>query len=230
MIDRLFQFIQDSLNKEQMEFLKPRYFNSYLNTSLISIYNKLLSDVKSNTRKSNWMLDGKNLADFSKHTQQLLEHFLSTKQLPLLNGSFALDKDIQLIQDVYTTSGNKVDKIDLNDFNLIKRNNYIVPSECEAKCTKLGDKLLVLPTTITTLDVYYLRLPKIARWTYEEVNGKPMFDPGKSDFQDVDIPEMLFDELANLILEKAGLTIRDTTVIQSANQDQQQDLQIENNR
>ncbi len=213
-----------------MEFLKPRHFNSYLNASIISIYNKIISDVKSNTRKSNWMLDGKNLADYSEHTQQLLEHYLDTKQLSITNNSFPLDSQIQIIQDVYTIGGNKVDKIDLNDFNLIKRNNYIVPSECESKCTKLGDKLLVLPITITDLDIFYLRKPKIARWTFEEFKGKPMFDPGKSDFQDIDAPEMLFNELANMVLEKAGLSIRDTAVVQTSNQDQQQDLEIENNR
>lgn len=213
-----------------MEFLKPLFFNSFLNASVIAIFNKLLSDVKSNTRKSNWMLDGKNLANYSEYTQQLLEYYLTKQNITISSGSYALEDSIQLIQDVYTLNDNKIDKIDLEDFNLIKRNNYIVPTEKDAKCTKIGKNLDFLPTTITDATLYYLRHPEIAKWTFTEFQGKPMFDPNKTDFKDVDAPLILFDELALMILEKAGLSIRDVSVIQSANQDIQQNLQIENNR
>lgn len=229
MIDRLFQTVQAGLDKEQKDYLRPLYFNLYLNASVFTIYNKLLSDVKSNVRKSNWMLDGKNLADYSEHTKQLLEHYLTPTTITSNNGYFALDSQIALIQDV---SKNNIilEKVDIDDFTLLKRNKVSPPTDCSPICTKIGSTLMVAPTTITEIDLFYLRTPEKSKWTFEEVNGKPMFNPTATDFKDVDIPEVLFDELLNDILRQVGVATRDNLVVQDAIQEEQTNLKIENNQ
>ena len=126
MIDRLFQTVQAGLDKEQKDYLRPLYFNLYLNASVFTIYNKLLSDVKSNVRKSNWMLDGKNLADYSEHTKQLLEHYLTPTTITSNNGYFTLGSEIALIQDV-SKDNIILEKVDVDDFTLLKRNKVSPP-------------------------------------------------------------------------------------------------------
>jgi len=226
MIDRLFQTVQAALDKEQKDYLRPLYFNLYLNSSLFTVFNKLLSDVKSNTRKSNWMLDGKNLADYEEHTKQLLEHYLTPTTLTSSEGQFELNSQISLIQDV--SKGSVIlDKVDIEDFTLLKRNKVSPPTDYSPICSKIGNTLLVAPTTITDIDLYYLRTPFRAKWTFEEVDGKPMFDPTKSDYTDVDAPELLFDELYYSILKQAGVSTREQLVVQSAAQNESQNVQIE---
>lgn len=227
MIDRLFQTVQAGLDKEQKDYLRPLYFNLYLNSSLFTVFNKLLSDVKSNTRKSNWMLDGKNLADYEEHTKQLLEHYLTSKNVTSENGYFDLSSDISLIQDVSKDSV-VLEKVDIDDFTLLKRSKDNPPTECSPICTKLGHTLLVAPTSINDIDLIYLRTPGKAKWTFEEVDGKPMFDPTKSDFADVDAPPLLFDELYYSIMSQAGVATREQLVVQSAEQNENQNIQVEN--
>ncbi|WP_439132506.1 hypothetical protein [Polaribacter sp.] len=227
MIDRLFQTVQAGLDKEQKDYLRPLYFNLYLNSSLFTVFNKLLSDVKSNTRKSNWMLDGKNLADYEEHTKQLLEHYLTSKNVTSGNGYFDLSSDISLIQDVSKDSV-ILEKVDIDDFTLLKRSKDNPPTECSPICTKLGSTLLVAPTSINDIDLIYLRTPSKAKWTFEEVDGKPMFDPTKSDFADVDAPPLLFDELYYSIMSQAGVATREQLVVQSAEQNENQNIQVEN--
>lgn len=227
MIDRLFQTVQAGLDKEQKDYLRPLYFNLYLNSSIFKVFNKLLSDVKTNTRKSNWMLDGKNLADYEEHTKQLLEHYLTTTSLSSENGIYDLNTQIALIRDV---SKNNVilEKVDVDDFTLLKRNKVSPPTDCSPICTKIGNTLLVAPTSIKEIDMYFLRNPLKSKWTFEEVNGKPMFDPSKSDFKDVDAPELLFDELYYSIMKQAGVATREPLVVQSSSQNENQNISIEN--
>lgn len=228
MIDRLFQTVQAALDKEQVDYLRPIYFNLYVNASLIEVFNKLISDVKSNVRKENWMLDGKNLADFSEYTKQLLEYYLATSQpLTRVNNYFLIPSDCTMIQDVYNDT-TPVEKVDLDDYNLLARNTESAPTINSPICSKIGSTLIVSPAEIEQVVLYYLRKPKKAKWTFEEVQGKPMFDPTKQDFQDIDAPEVLFDELYYSILAKAGVSTRDQLVVQSAIQEENQNLQQEN--
>jgi hypothetical protein len=230
MIDELFQTVQAEIDKEQMDYLRPMYFNLYLNASLYEVFNKLLSDVKIHTRKSNWMLDGRNLADYSENIKQFLEHYLTRSGDIAKEGAghFQLPSDLSFIKDVLISGGVFVEKLDLEDFNLLSRNNYSLPTVCSSICTKIGTTILVEPKSIESVSLYYLRTPTRANWTFEEVNGKPMFDPSKSDFKDIDAPELLFDELLKGILMKAGISTRDTTLIQAVAQDEGRDIQMEN--
>ena len=230
MIDRLFQEVQQRMDKEQKDYLRPLYFNNYLNSSLIEIFNKLLSDVKSNVRKSNWMLDGKNLADYSEHIKQLLEHYLTASEaIAKTNGSYTLPTNCSLIQDVLVEDSNILaEKMDLQDFNLLSRSNVSPPQDDSPICSKIGTTIVVAPSSVEDIIFYYLRTPNKAKWTFQEVGGKPMYDPTAQDFADVDAPEILFDELANAIFMKASVSTRDQIAIQGAVQKKSENLQIEN--
>lgn len=229
LLDRLYQTAQAIVDKETQDYLRPLYFNLYVNNGVFNIFNKLISDVKSNTRKSNWMLDGKNLADFEEHTKQLLEHYLTPTTITSNNGYFTLGSEIALIQDV-SKDNIILEKVDVDDFTLLKRNKVSPPTDCSPICTKIGSTLMVEPISITEIDVFYLRTPEKAKWTFEEVNGKPMFNPTASDFKDVDIPEVLFDELLTDILRQVGISNREQLLVNSAIQEEQSNLKIENNQ
>jgi hypothetical protein len=231
MIDKLFQTVQAEMDKEQMDYLRPMYFNLYLNASLLEVFNKLLSDVKVHTRRSNFMLDGKNLADFSENIKQFLEHYLTYSENDISResgGYFNLPSNLSFIKDVIVSDTVFAEKTDLEDFNLLKRNTYSPPTKSCPICTKIGTTILLEPTTIDTINLYYLRTPTRSNWTFEDVDGKPMFDSSKSDFKDIDAPELLFDELLRAILKKAGVSTRDATLIQAVSQDEGRDIQIEN--
>lgn len=227
-IDRLFQTAQAILDKEQKDYLRPLYFNLYVNNALHTVFNKLLSDVKSNVRKSNWMLDGKNLADFSEHLKQILEFYLTPGTIQSQTESFNLPNNLSLIQDVTYSIDRIIEKVDIDDYTILKRNKTSAPTLCSPICTKIGSTLLVHPVSISEISLIFLRKPQKANWTFNEFEGKAMFDPTKPDFMEVDAPEILFDELLNAVLKQAGVSTRDPLVVQNSTQNENQNLQIEN--
>ena len=114
MLDRLFQTAQAMLNKEQMVYLRPHYFNLFVNNALNKSFRKLLSDVKTNTRKSNWMLDGRNLANYSDKVKEILEFYLTPLTITSTTpGVFGLNENIQFIEDIYSSNTTEVEKLDI---------------------------------------------------------------------------------------------------------------------
>jgi len=230
MIDAIFSTVQAMLNKEQLGYLRPMHYNLFLNKEIRKLYDQLFTDLKTNVRKMNWMLDGRDLANLSEHTRQLLEFYSTEEEVSQEQGGkgiFLFPNDFEFAEDVFKGT-TRIDKIHFNDFLDLQRNKYAKPSECSPVCSKVGQKLKVSPTSIQKIDLHYLRKPKTAKWTYVDFQGKAMFNPDSNDFQDVDMPENFYDDLISLVFEDASIYLREFNATQTANQEQAQDAQLEN--
>jgi hypothetical protein len=86
-----------------------------------------------------------------------------------------------------------------------------------------NDTIAVVPNTITNVSSIYVRYPVDPVWWYVTLtNGEPMYDPSNS--VDFEVAEDDEPTLVNKILEKAGLSIREPEVYNTAkmNDNQQQ--------
>jgi hypothetical protein len=192
------------------------------------MYNKYLLELKSSVRKANWMLEGKDLANYSEHVRQLLEYYSFVAPVAKTT-NFVLPDDVEFVEDVFDiTTGKRVDKVHYSDYMDLQSNIYASPSACNPICTKVGESLLALPATVDSINLHYLRKPKIAKWTFVLSSGKPMFDDTANDFQDVDMPESSYDELLGLIILQASKALRALKISQLENTAKQQDVQEEN--
>jgi hypothetical protein len=244
MIDSVYQTVQGILNKDQLGYLKPLWFNLFAAYAQRKEYNKYFTDLKSNVRKMNWMLDGKDFANLSEHSQQLLEYFSTEKEIQskVKPHRIELDSSIEFLKDVFyfkpltpeeielglEPKEVRVEKVSYSDFKDLKRNKYVPPTECNPYCSKLGNVLKVAPSSISKVTIHYLRKPITPKWTFIDVEGVAMFNSTASDFQDFDLPETSYDSLIDLISEVAGIALRDGNAVQAINQIQSQDFQEEN--
>ena len=227
-IDSIYQTVQALLNKEQLGYLGPLHFNLFLKKAQRKLYDQYFTDLKSNVRKSNWFLDGKDFANYSEHIRQYLEYFSFEANISPENpGTYVFPEDLEFVEDVFN-GDKRIEKIHYSDLLDLQRNIYAKPNECSSACSKVGDKLKVSPNTIDVINVHYLRKPKTPKWTFEDVDGKPMFDPDKNDFQDVDMPEGAYDDLISLVFESGSIHLREFNATQAANQEQSQDSNLEN--
>ncbi len=237
MLDKLYKTVQGVLNKDQLGDLRPLHFNLFIHKAGIEIWNDLLLALKTNVRKQNWHLDGKDFANIAEHHQQLLEYFSEVEDVvgtaveagppsPPPPLKFTLPSDLIFVEDVFANNI-RVDKVSYATYQDLQANMYAKPAVSQPICTKIGKSLRVSPSTITEIDLHYLRLPKVPKWTFTEFQGKPMFDSTISDYQDIDMPENLFDKLTSRVTEMASQHLRDLPIMQSANAEQAQDVQAE---
>ena len=224
MIDRVKKTVQQILNKEQLGYLKPLAFNLFVNQGVRKIVNKSLVDLKSNQRKENWMLEGKSLSNLTAHTKQLVEYF---SYVTTLSTPYNLPTDLDFVEDVFY-GNQRVDKIDYATLMDLRRNIYAQPTECTPKASLVGRKLVMLPNSLGDLELHYLRKPKVAKWTYIEYQGKPVFDATAQDYQDVDLPDVFFDDLVSIVVELASKSLRELNITQLENAEQNQENQLDN--
>ena len=237
LIDRVYQTVQALMNKDQLGYFKPMVFNLFAADAQRKEYNNYFTVLKTNVRKMNWMLDGRDFAHISEHNRQLLEYFSSitpltseyvSDDIEIIESSFVIPKDLEFVEDLFiSNTSTRIEKVHYKDYQDLLRNIYANPTHCNPICSLVGDRLVVSPN-IEKVQLHYLRKPKIPKWTFQEYDGVAYFDSNAIDFQDFDLPETSFDNLVSYIAEMAGVSIRDAMVVQSANQEQAQKFQNDN--
>jgi hypothetical protein len=90
-----------------------------------------------------------------------------------------------------------------------------------------GNTITVYPESIVTAGTVvsqYIRYPKDPNWTYATLNaGEPLFDESASDYQDFELPLSDQVNLINKILQYAGMSIREISLTQFGQAEEQMD-------
>ena len=90
-----------------------------------------------------------------------------------------------------------------------------------------GNTITVYPESIVTAGTVvsqYIRYPKDPNWTYATLNaGEPLFDESASDYQDFELPLSDQVNLINKILQYAGMSIREISLTQFGQAQEQMD-------
>jgi hypothetical protein len=132
MLNEVYIAVQALANKDFLGYLKPLEFNSFASVAQRKEYDKLFSDHKTEVRKQNWMLDGKDFANIAEYKAQLIEYFLKEVILPTtLSGvevTVSRPDDCEFIQDlVVKSTGQGIEKVSYTDYKLLLRNIYANP-------------------------------------------------------------------------------------------------------
>lgn len=109
----------------------------------------------------------------------------------------------------------EITEIDNGERVMIKHPD-IAPSEMYPIFLIHGYGIEVIPDTISDkVKMYYYRNPKTPKFTYQSLGGgQILFDPSKSDYQDIELPESVFDLLQVEIAIYLGVQLKMTDVVQ----------------
>jgi len=238
-VDKLYKEAQAQLNKEQMGYLPPAHFILFANSAVQRIQLWLIHAVKQKIHRENLGFDSQGMAHLAEYYEQLLEYYLAPYEIDAdhtgqrtEDTSISLPSDFRFAVEFHRKSdGVPISKLPYGKFNLAKRNHYQPANSCAPKYTIVGNKIEVYPEEFGAEDrdkgvFMYIREAVDCVWAYQVVNDKPMYDSTLS--KNVDLPGALYDEILTIVLEKAGLSIRDTMVVGAANTDQQQAEQKKN--
>jgi len=127
---------------------------------------------------------------------------------------------------IFSSSTNvQAEKVINNKLTLLVNSNLTQPTKEFPVYGLQGTELTFYPTTISNkgqVQATYFRYPKVPKWTYITLaNGEPVFDQSQSDYQDFELPPEDEYKLVTKILEYAGMSIRETEVVQFGMTEQQ---------
>jgi len=222
MIDTVYQTLLTLLNKENAGYVSPTEFNLLANTVQQKIFRGYFSDIQKDSVRKTAGLTARGYANLDKVQKHLIQQFASSDTIALTAGAGSLPSDLYLIEQdgILTDSGEtypsrvveETDRINIGYLNLSEAS----PTELYPIFENLGTTIQVLPTTISSVTIRYIRKPSFPNWTYVTVSNQPMYNAADGAHQDFELHESEFANIVIEMLSMFGITIREADVVQVA--------------
>ena len=223
MIDLVYNTVLTIINKEIDGYLSPSEFNILANQVQTEIFRSYFEDENIDKNKENRGLTNDGYSNLAFKQAQRIEQFSDVANITAANNLFALPSNMYFIEDngvSSTASANSynavISKVEQSEYNYLTRSSAR-PTELYPIYTQRGSNLQVFPTTITGVEVRYLRTPNTPNWTFIVLpSGDPMYNPADAAFQDFELHESEFPNIVNRMLTYFGVNIREQEIVQIA--------------
>lgn len=218
MIDRIKIIVETILNKEKVGSITPEQFMNSCDKAQKKIYASYFTYDKLANRNR----EVRGLANSAiRMFDEKLANFFKTSTVTLTVGVGTLPTDIYFIQPRGVTHDTSVD-IDMVSMRMFRRDKSAA-SKVFPVCVLKGATLEVSPTTISSINIDYYRVPPKPKWTYTLVSGVPFVDSGASDFQDFILHISEETKIITNILSDFGIIKRELSITQLINTIKQQE-------
>lgn len=239
-INQVRNIVMFFISKNNFGYVTPDEFNLYSQMAQMDIYNSMFPEYNDNVNKKNKRLTNSEYADIPGSYEETIDQFAvyttpanftydSVNNLWQYNGTdLFISHNLSLIN----TQGKKkkIEPVSKSELNYLVNSNMTAPSVTYPVYTKIGDKYRIFPIVPAgfTVEMFFTRFPKNPKWTSTDVAGNPVFNASDPNLQDFEIEYSYFPELVVKILKYAGLSIRDAEVMQAANGEELQKMQLQN--
>ncbi|WP_456867577.1 hypothetical protein [Galbibacter sp. BG1] len=228
LIDRIYRTLLVILNKESRGSLKPSDFEPLLHNAVLDLYEEKLFELNRAINRGNKGLVEGGYADISQDLRERIEHYLDSTNLNKSDTVFNLPDNYKKIDAVFTDKRRRIDVCkDSSEYNLVQDYENTKPSITYPICMKIGNNIEVKPDEIDTIKIYFLRVPKYGKWTYQNIGGKGAFDPDADDFEEVDIHVSEESQIVTRMLEKSGVNLGNYDITKIAQQLKAEEFQKE---
>ena len=114
----------------------------------------------------------------------------------------------------------EVERVEQSKITLLNMSPLTAPSSMFPAYTSEGNVATLYPTPTlgTVVTCQYIRYPKVPKWTYVDLgnDNEPVFDQSQPDYQDFELFPDDATDLTMKILQYAGVSIREASVVQYA--------------
>jgi len=234
-INKIYNLTLFILDKEVRGTIPPDRFNEYAGLAQSSIFEDLFYQFTSWLNKQNRRLTNSGYADLPKNIAEQIDVFsmYTTNTNFTYNNTdnvweFSGDDFYRAINLFATFSNGKVidiDPVKKGELNKLKAQGLV--SQTFPVYEKIGDNYRVHPTITSPnkVEMAYIRTPKPPKWTYEVVQGNPMYNPSAADFQDCELHESQLVPMVTKILAYSGVSLREAEITGYASNEEIKEIQ-----
>ena len=235
-------FIRNSvlfiMNKSNLGFIGASELDIFCNLAQRDIYENLFFQYNQFVNKQNRRLTGSEYADIPKNIQEQIDEYAtysavgefvfnpSDETWSFTNNNLYRSENLSLVE---TATEKKVDVelVSKRQLNVLVNSDMTNPSLMFPVYEKIGNKFKTFPLVPSgySLELFYLRTPLAPKWTFNLVQGNPIYNPSASDLQDVDLHESLLIPFLTKVLNYAGLSVREPEIAQFVNSEEAKDFQ-----
>ena len=239
-INNVYQKVLALANKEQRGYITPQEFNLFAEYAQTDIFNKYFDDlrgIKSINVDSDYsdsrISIKERISAFELFNQSLTSYGLGFSNLP--NNLYSLgsvtvnwDSISQIVQ---------VQRVDTKEANKYVNTNLAAPTKSNPIYTHVAGgnidiqhngriRIYPQPSGADSIQVNYIKKPNKPNWTYViSSNNNALFNSQDPSFQDFEIHESEENNLVIKILQLAGISIKDGSLVQAASQEEIKKIQ-----
>jgi len=230
MIDNVRNTVLSILSKDNRGYITPMEFNLYADQAQKEIFESYFYQYSGAINRQNAHLHGDDYANIPGRIENVIDTFIVPDfLLNYASPYFEYPSDYYKMNRVMSVNtGTEVENVSINKIHMLNTSNLTAPSAIYPVYTMDNTGIKVYPDIYSTSDISadYIRYPKAPKWTYESIGANdPIFNQNAADYQDFELPESDMNNLIVKILQYAGLSIRETEVVQAAKQEEIQDKQ-----
>lgn len=236
-IDRVYQTLKTLANTDTNGNARPDELRMMINLSVNEIVEEYLAELNRLLFKENIGRINNGIENLPDRIREKLQYFLVSKsQIKDMNNKYDIPSDLLYIDTISSS--------DLSSGAIDPKLEYIF-EECKSRTEfktirsvnasveypiylRLNDKIIVYPNVFNSIDFYYLRKHKIAKWTFVVVSGNEVFNPGAPDFQDIDLHPSEESSVITKTLEKLGINLKEQDLTAIASQKDQLEFNKQN--
>jgi len=240
-VNTVYQTVLALANKEQRGYITPQEFNLYADHAQSMIFEQYFYDLNQFKRVPG---NSTEHSDMLKNLEEKINIFNRYRRVASLSsntlghsGVYASFDDMYRLGAVeidYNGGENfvKVEQINISEKALYENSPLTKPTETRPIFIQYQDfnggiRVFPNPQSSAKLVVSHIRKPVKPNWTYIVVNDKPLYDHSAADRQDFELHPSDKTELVVKILQLAGITLKDTALLQAATAEEVKSIQQE---
>ena len=234
-IDTVYQRVLALANKEQRGYITPQEFNLFANQAQMDIFEQYFYDLNQFRR-----LPGNDTvyADMANLLEDKIDIFRNAwgsgfvSTLTAYGNGFILPTEIYRIEQV-RIGGTQCEKLTARQYNEVRESPLTAPTPSRPIYTiRSGNKIFIndgtyVDFTMSEINIYYIRKPNPAKWSYIVVGEKPIVNINASDHEDFELHASEETKLVIKILGLAGVTLKDPALYQIASTEDNKNIQQE---
>ena len=219
-IDDVYQKVLAICNKEQRGYITPQEFNLLANKVQKEIFESYFYGIKTAELKPKNQMD---YADEVEMIEEKLHPFHVDSNSITSTATLALPSNVYKLIGI-TRGGNQVTQVNKSQIAYIEGNPLTKASLTRSIFVREDSGYVTIypaPTTSTTFEVSYYKIPADPKWTYVVVNEKALYNASASDAQNFELSPSEEENLVTRILQLAGVLMKQQDIQQAAALDKQ---------
>jgi len=214
-IDNVYQKVLAFANKEQRGYITPQEFNLFANQAQMEILEQYFYDI------NQWSRQHGNDTEYSDMLSLLTEK-LSVLNVILPNqtvtsGVINIPTVVYKLGSIFTNNTQvEIEEVNYNEYKHMQLASLTKPTLTRPVYVNSTSSLNIYPSSITSIDMSYVKKPTTPNWAYVVVNDKTLYNANIS--VDFELHSSEESELVYRILAYAGISIKKPELTQVAAQ------------
>jgi hypothetical protein len=227
-VNKVYRVVLAVLNKEQRGLLTPDQYNRLARLSQLDLIEKAFHDYNRAVNRDIAFRTSTEYGDISANIKEKIDALSKESTLSISTGTVAQPADLYKVIAISTSSRSRqIEEIQKSRLIYLNASKLTTPSSTYPVYYLEGTDIKVLPNTISTATIDYIKVPADPNWAFTGGGTVAyVYDSGSSvDFElhpSEEIP------LVTRILAYAGVIVKDPAVVQAAATKEANDFNQEN--